>query len=303
MAFKQRKGAILITALIIIAVCTTAALYLHESAMSSFASVVKLQTEYQGAIYAMTVSEAVDLLFKYDDANYDGVNDIWNTSIPIPVEKGFLTIYVKPLNSKFPINALANDNETERERYEQAFDVLMSDLEIDNYDLDELLSWLGSGYPSVDRYDENNGPYSMKGAAIDTLAELAYVPSFANIYRELSQYVSIGGVDYKINMNLADEDLIVAILPELTPYIADIISAREDEEFKNVSDIYQAMGGVAQDVYSSILPFVDVKTTLYYAKIELNVNDENTYYHVLYSRSGSSARAIKYIEGGSIDYF
>ncbi len=300
---RHKKGSILLTALIIIALCTTAALYLHENATSSYSAVVKLQTEYQGAIYAMTVADAVDMLFKYDDPDYDSENDIWNTAIPIAVEKGFLTVYVKPLNAKFPINALANDNETERERYELAFDTYMRSLEIDNYDLDELLSWLGSGTPSVERYDENNAPYSMKGAPLETLAELAYVPSFADNYRELAEYVSIGGDGYKINMNLASEELILAIMPELEPYISSIMSAREEEDFTNVSDIYNIMGDAAQDVYNSVLPFIDVKSTFYYAKIEINVNDENTYFHVLFKRSGSAGSSVKYIEGGSIDYF
>ena len=58
-----------------------------------------------------------------------------------------------------------------------------------------------------------------------------------------------------------------------------------------------------QDEYSKILPYIDVKSSLFYIKLELNIGDDNIYYHLLVQRNGTSVSPVKYIEGNSIDYF
>lgn len=300
---SNRRGSILITVLIVIALCTSLALFIHQRAIGSYASVIGLQTEYQGAIYAMTAVKALELAFKYDTDSSDGKEDIWNNLVPIPVEKGFLTVYIKPLNSKFPLNVLASDNDTKTKRYEEGFEKLMEGLNMDSGRLDDLKNWLGSGTVTSERFDENNTPYSFKGGMLDTLAELQYVPAFQDDFKDISEYISIGDTDYKINMNLASEEVIVALLPELEPFITDIIESRDEADFKNVSDIYKIVGAVNQDMYNEILPYFDVKSSLFYAKLELDAIEEYRYYHILFRRNGRSIKVLKYIEGPNVEYF
>ena len=299
----MKKGSILITALVVISLCTTLALFIHEKSASSYGAVSHLQSEYQGAIYAMTAITALEAVFVYDDPKFDGAQDLWNMIPPIPVENGFLTAYIVPINSKFPVNALSQDNETLRERYVQGFDELMNRLDFTDGNSDDIMNWLGTGIITGERFDENNTPYSMKGSALNTLAELAYVPGFATNYKDIAKFLSIGETEYKININLASEEVILSLLPELEPYISDILSARSEEDFKDVSAIYQIMGENSQETYNEILPFFDVKSSVFYVKIEPNIGDEYKYYHVLFRRSGKSLKAIKYVEGGNIEYF
>ena len=84
-------------------------------------------------------------------------------------------------------------------------------------------------------------------------------------------YVSIAGDNNKINLNMASVEVIKAFVPELEPYVEDIISTRETEPFKDISAIYQLMGSAMQDEYSKILPYIDVKSSLFYIKLELNI--------------------------------
>lgn len=303
MIASHRKGSILITVLIVISLCTSLALFIHQKAISSYSSVIALQTEYQGAIYAMTAVKALELAFKYDTDSSDGKEDIWNIIPPIPVEKGFLTVYIKPLNSKFPLNILASDNDTRTKRYEDGFVKLMEELNMDTGRIDDLKNWLGSGIITSERFDENNTPYSFKGNKLDTLAELQYIPAFADDFKDLSEYISIGDTDYKINMNIASKEVIIAVLPELEPFVEDIIQARDTADFKNVSDIYNIVGAVNQDMYNKILPFFDVKSSLFYAKLELDAINEYRYYHILFQRNGKSIKVLKYIEGPNVEYF
>ena len=102
---------------------------------------------------------------------------------------------------------------------------------------------------------------------------------------------------------MASAEVIKAFVPELEPYVEDIISTRETGPFKDVSAIYQLMGSAMQDEYSKILPYIDVKSSLFYIKLELNIGDDNIYYHLLVQRNGTNVSPVKYIEGNSIDYF
>lgn len=300
---NMKQGSILVTVLIIIAACTTLVLFIHEKTMTAFGSVITLQNDYQGAIYAMTAVEALEMAFQYDEANYDSEQDVWAQIPTIPLDNGFMTVYIKPLNAKVPLAGLVSSDEKLRERTETAVSQLLSELNLTEPDIEELKTWVGSSDPTGERFDENSAPYSAKSSQLQTLAELAFIESFKNEYKKLTPYVSIAGDNNKINLNLASAEVIKAYVPELDPYVEDIISTREAEPLKNVSALYEIMGAAMQDEYSKILPYIDVKSSLFYIKLELNIGDENLYYHLLVQRNGSSVTPVKYIEGNNIDYF
>lgn len=300
---NMKKGSILITVMVIITACTSLALFINEKSLAAYGTVISLQNDYQGAIYAMTAIEALEMAFQYDEASYDAADDIWMQIPTIPLDNGFMTITMKPLNAKVPMAALNSKDENIKERAQNALSELMRELEITEPDIYELLTWIGASDPTGERFDENGAPYSMKSAQLQTLAELALLPSFQTEYKKLIPYISIAGDGNKINVNLASKEVINAYVPELAPYTDQIISTRETEPFKDVSAVYNIMGAAMQDEYSKILPFIDVKSSLFYIKIELNIGDDNIYYHLLVQRNGSSVSPLKYIEGNNIDYF
>lgn len=300
---NMKKGSILITVMVVITACTSLALFINEKSLAAYGTVISLQNDYQGAIYAMTAIEALEMAFQYDEASYDAADDIWMQIPTIPLDNGFMTITMKPLNAKVPMAALNSKDENIKERAQNALSELMRELEITEPDIYELLTWIGASDPTGERFDENGAPYSMKSAQLQTLAELALLPSFQTEYKKLIPYISIAGDGNKINVNLASKEVINAYVPELAPYVDQIISTRETEPFKDVSAVYNIMGAAMQDEYSKILPFIDVKSSLFYIKIELNIGDDNIYYHLLVQRNGSSVSPLKYIEGNNIDYF
>ena len=300
---NMKKGSILITVMVVITACTSLALFINEKSLAAYGTVISLQNDYQGAIYAMTAIEALEMAFQYDEASYDAADDIWMQIPTIPLDNGFMTITMKPLNAKVPMAALNSKDENIKERAQNALSELMRELEITEPDIYELLTWIGASDPTGERFDENGAPYSMKSAQLQTLAELALLPSFQTEYKKLIPYISIAGDGNKINVNLASKEVINAYVPELAPYVDQKISTRETEPFKDVSAVYNIMGAAMQDEYSKILPFIDVKSSLFYIKIELNIGDDNIYYHLLVQRNGSSVSPLKYIEGNNIDYF
>ena len=300
---NMKKGSILVTVMVVVTACTSLALFINEKTLAAYGTVISLQNDYQGAIYAMTAIEALEMAFQYDEASYDAADDIWTQIPTIPLDNGFMTITMKPLNAKVPMATLNSKDEDVKERATNALNELMRQLEITEPDIYELLTWVGASDPTGERFDENGAPYSMKSAQLQTLAELALLPSFQTDYKKLIPYISIAGDGNKINVNLASKEVIDAYVPELAPYTDQIISTRETEPFKDVSAVYNIMGAAMQDEYSKILPYIDVKSSLFYIKIELNIGDDNIYYHLLVQRNGSSVSPLKYIEGNNINYF
>lgn len=300
---NMKKGSILVTVMVVVTACTSLALFINEKTLAAYGTVISLQNDYQGAIYAMTAIEALEMAFQYDEASYDAADDIWTQIPTIPLDNGFMTITMKPLNAKVPMATLNSKDEDVKERATNALNELMRQLEITEPDIYELLTWVGASDPTGERFDENGAPYSMKSAQLQTLAELALLPSFQTDYKKLIPYISIAGDGNKINVNLASKEVIDAYVPELAPYTDQIISTRETEPFKDVSAVYNIMGAAMQDEYSKILPYIDVKSSLFYIKLELNIGDDNIYYHLLVQRNGASVSPLKYIEGNSIDYF
>jgi type II secretory pathway component PulK len=125
----------------------------------------------------------------------------------------------------------------------------------------------------------------------------------SGIYRDLSQYITTGEVAPKININMAEAIVIRAMLPELEPFIDRIIEERAENPFRNKDAVYAILGQGNRDIYNKILPFFDVKSTLFYVRIEVNILDGVQNYHALMQRSGNSMTVLRYIEGGNLDYF
>ncbi|MDE7034221.1 MAG: general secretion pathway protein GspK, partial [Mucispirillum sp.] len=203
---NMKKGSILVTVLIIIAACTTLVLFIHEKTMNAYGTVITLQNDYQGAIYAMTAMQALEMAFQYDEETYDSSSDIWAQIPPIPLDNGFMTVYMTPLNSKVPLAGLVSNDEKLKERTENAVTALLSELELTESDIYDLKIWVGSSDPTGERFDENSAPYSAKSSQLQTLAELAFIPSFKDEYKKLTHYVSIAGDSNKINLNMASAE-------------------------------------------------------------------------------------------------
>ncbi len=301
--FKLKEGSVLISVIIIIAVALSLVIVVYERTTSSYSSVVKQQYEYQKAIYSVTAVEALKSLFKYDNTRYDGQTDIWNAVPPIPIQDGFLTITITPVNAKFPINGLANANEEIRDRYADAFRTLLEEKELPIDIVDDTLSYLGTGYLNAALVDESSSPYGYRGGKLQSLAEAFYIPAIGVEFNKVAEFASMGDPNGKVNLNFASREVIVALIPELEPYVDAIITARDENDLEDVSDVYELMGGSSQDTYNTALNFFDVKSQYFYVKIEIIIQDDISYYHILFDKNGTNASIIKYIEGGSIEYF
>ncbi|MDR2883546.1 MAG: general secretion pathway protein GspK [Deferribacteraceae bacterium] len=285
-------------------------LLILEKSTKSYAEVLGIQRDNQGAIYASTVIEAMSELMKLDDASYDGLADMWVALPSIPVKDGYVYIQIRGSDAKLPINGLATADNKTQERMQTAFETLFSDLGYEDELWKSLKDWVSpaesvpvSNTVTGTTFNVEGNSYAAKYAPLDTLYEIRLLPEFPAVYEDLSLYITPGNVAPQININLAPDVVISAFLPELAPYVNEIISKREENPFTKKDDIYSIVGQGNQELYTAVLPFFDVKSSLFYVKVEVNILDGIQYYHILMSRSNKTMNVVRYIEGGPLDYF
>lgn len=306
----KRKGSVLISVIIMIAFLTSIAVYIFEKSQKTFLSVLDIYSDNQGAVYAAAAFDAFKKVIAYDDASYDGVNDIWRNIPSVSLAKGSLSVSVIPLDERIYINALSSADEKVKTRVKNAIDKLTDEYCIDS-DVSAILSdWVnasGDFRESIYVYDRifNGGSnrYTAKYAELETLAEIKLIDELAPCYSEIRKFATSGDSSARININLASAEVIEAFLPELSANISEIISLRDTEPFKNKDEIYRIMGDHRREEYREIVPFFDVKSTLFYIRIEVNIGFNEQYYHLLVRRNGGRIALEKYIEGGSVYYF
>jgi type II secretory pathway component PulK len=303
---QMRRGGVLIVVLVMTAFIVSMVTLTFERSAATYTGVVTVQAENQGGIYAATAIEAIKTLMALDDANYDGANDMWATSIPLPVSGGFVTVTIKAADDRIPLSALTKARESaEYARVTAALDRLFTELELDTTLWHGIHDWMRPGDSEMltmslgEEFNREGNSYTAPHRPLESLVELRLVPDLAREYNRLSKYIAMGDTQPRININFAPPEVISAFLPELEPYVEQIVEQRATEPFTNKDALYAIMGN--RDDYTKILPFFDVKSTLLYAKVEINLSSGNYYYHALFKRNGTSLSIVGYIEGGRTD--
>ena len=306
---SKREGNVLVTVLIMTAFMASLVIVLHERSSASYRGALDLQADNQGGIYAGTALTVLRTLMEFDDPEYDAPTDQWTVIPPIPVRGGFVSVSVRPADSRLPVNALANQDNATKKRMEDAFEYMYASLEYSDIMWKSLRDWVSSVSgpgQSIIRgvvFNAEGNSYMAKHGLLSSLYEIRLIPGYPEVYNDVVKYLSLGELEPKININFADNLTIRAFLPELTTYVDEIIEAREKEPLKTKDALYRILGNTNQELYTKVLPFFDVKSSLFYVKIEVNILSSTQYYHILMRKSGRRFIVIRYIEGRGIDYF
>jgi type II secretory pathway component PulK len=152
-------------------------------------------------------------------------------------------------------------------------------------------------------FNRGGSSYTAKRGIIGALAELRIIPGLRHDYRQLAGYICAGEREGKININFASEKTINAFLPELASYASQIVELRENTPFKTKDELYTMLGSSSREDYIAALPYFDVKSTLFYVRIEIDLMQTVQHYHALFRRSGRRLTLVSYIEGGNMDYY
>ncbi len=301
---KNKKGIILIFVLIIISFCVGIVITINESSSKILNNVMDSYYEKQAAIYGWSALNGIAKIIEDDNNGYDGKDDDWYNIPIIPVKDGSIEIKVIPINSKIDINKLADPNKKIRDRYWNILTNMINDLGLEDINLAILKDWIDKDH----KIDERGGDedieedyYKIKNDNLYSLYELNYIKNFSIFYNAAKDYLTVLSDGDKININFAPPEVIKSFVPELEPYIDDIMDYRKENDFKDVSDLKEL--GIPDDLYLQIINYVTVKSSLFYVKIVVKIEDYTRYFYGVIKRDKGKTSIIRYIEGNNEVYF
>jgi type II secretory pathway component PulK len=306
--FKRspKRGSVLLTVLMVIAFSLGVGMSVFERSGAAYREVVDRQGDTQGAIYAASALKVAQTLMGMNNTSYDAADSLWTFIPPIPVNNGYVNITIQAADGRLPINSLAETDDNKTKRIHAAFEKLFLSLEYGDQ-WENLRDWVVSDDAIAmsevfsAEFNREGTPYTAKHAPLDSLYEIRLLPGFPKIYNELAKHLCVGDREPKININFASEQIISALIPELEPYAASIVAAREEVPFASKDELYKLIG--SQEAYTAALPFFDVKSIYFYVKIEVNILESVWFYHALLKRNGNRYSIMNYIEGKDVIYF
>jgi len=308
MELNNNKGSVLVFVLIFIAFAASTVLLIHERSTTSNAEVADDFYENQASIYAMTALTAIQEAMEDDDASYDTKRDDWNLIPLVEIPYGDISISMQPLNAKISVNGMLSTTTATAARYLDACNNIVAEKETDSLNCAVLKDFidsdteLGPDGEEGAEYEYLDAKFHTKNAPLTSLYELRMLMNNNEEFNIIKDYLTVYNPQDAININFASEDTISAFLPELAPYAKDIVSYAEVNDMKDVSNIQEATD-IPQEVYVAVLPYITVKSTLFYVKTEVTLNDIPHYYHALIKRDGTTAEIVKFLAGSNGQYY
>ncbi len=300
----NKNGVVLIFILIIIAIVAGIGIRLVTSTSEEYKLVNDIKLQKQAYLYATSAIKAVSELLKNDNSNYDCKDDQWHTIPTVQVELGYVTINVKPINEKINLNLIVNKKfaKTIRKSLDELTDndtdtKTISDKIIDWIDKDNTNS--GSGIDGLP-VNYNGAELNVKNGPLQSTNELSIFLEKSVVEQIKKSFTVLG--DGRLNINFASPDELKSYIPLLKNYVDDIVEYRKNSCFKDVSGIKTATV-IPDGIYIKILPFITVKSSLFYVKIHVNLDNEDFYYHAILERSAKETKVKIFFSGGSGDYF
>ncbi len=257
----RQRGVALITALLVVALATTAATAMLSDQYLAIRRTQNVLADGQAWQYALAgETVALDLLAQDRDENdTDGADDVWSGALP-PVNEGAATIRiaVTDLQGRINLNALAGEEATRVERVDGILTRLVaaSAPEAATSFAPALADWadedLQPRFPDGaedDFYTRRTPAYRSANAPLAGVSELRLLrgvePAAVDALRDV--VVALPPEARGVNLNTAPAAVLEALHPAIGKADAErLISARSDEAFASVSEILREVPAFAQ---------------------------------------------------------
>jgi general secretion pathway protein K len=239
------RGAALITAMLITALVTIAAVAMASRQQLDLRRSATLLGRDQAYLYALGAeSWAIQILARdREDNQRDDLGEDWAETIPpILLEQGQLQGQITDLQGRFNLNNLVQSNGPvafEIQRYKN----LLERLDLDPDLADTLVDWLD---PDPDaripggaedlEYLSRDPAYRTANRRLRSITELRLVKGYGpEVYERLAPFVSALPQPTPINVNTAPPEVLLALSPEVTEGdAASLVEARADDGFPSL---------------------------------------------------------------------
>jgi general secretion pathway protein K len=242
----RQRGVALITALLIVALATTAAAWLtnqHQLSIRRSGNLINGDQAYEYAL-GLEMIAIISLRedFKESQKKVDGFSDLWAVEIPpLPVEGGLVTGRVTDLQGLFNINSIYKGGKQDPTAFPR-FQNLLRYFELDPQLAEAVIDWMdpdvnvrGTYGAEDDFYAGLDKPYRPANAPFASVSELRMVRGFnVKQFDLLSNFLTALPAATPINVNTAPMEIHLAIGVE--PARAEMLDQNPDKDPEQAAD-------------------------------------------------------------------
>jgi general secretion pathway protein K len=252
-----QRGVALVTALLVVALATVAAVAMASRQQLDVRRTANLLQGDQAYVYAQAVEDWARVVLKRDaeDNQIDKLDDDWAQRLsPIVVPGGQVDGFIIDLQGRFNLNNLAKPDTTPENLTDNPdflyFQNLLRALELDDQLALAVLDWVDTDfdprYPDGaedDFYLSTDVPYRASNRQFQSISELRLVKGIdAAIWNKLAPYVcALPTTAALLNINTAAAPLLQALSEELTRADAEqLVEERGTEGYESVQEFLQS---------------------------------------------------------------
>ncbi|MGB5261124.1 MAG: type II secretion system minor pseudopilin GspK [Gammaproteobacteria bacterium] len=301
----HERGVALITALLVVALATVAAVAMATRLHVDLRRAGNLLHGEQAYAYALAAESWAQVILKRDadDNQVDSMQDDWATSIPpIAVEGGMVSGQVSDLQGRFNVNNLVTDTGKVDQPSLDYFRLLLERLGLEQTLATALLDWIDSdinatfpGGVEDEDYLLADPPYRAANRRLVDISELRLVQGYtADIIAVLAPHVTAIPEATQININTATLEVLLALNKDLeASAVDDLVEAREQEVYESVDDF------LAEDALAGLVLAVpvSVQSEWFMVLTDVVVGGGRARLQSIVQREGQATRVIMRTRG------
>lgn len=295
---NSQRGVALVTALLIVAVCTTAAASILSRLELDIRRTANVVNADQALRYGVAAEDFIAALLKLEaESNkFDHPGEEWAKPITLPIEDGFLQGKLLDQSGCFNINNLDGRNAKE---HRAQLGRLLGALGLDPNLEQSITDWIDpDGTPTAPSGAEDgqyltlNPPYRAANASIDSISELRLVFGITDeIYTKLSPHVCATPKNRPINVNTATVEVLMSLAENFDKSSAEAIHA-QIREFETPFDTEKAFKADGRVTGKQIKVPVGVNTHYFLAEATATIGNTRAKQFSLMARDDKGNTAV-----------
>jgi len=243
---NKQRGVALITAMLVVALATTAAVAMVSRQQYDIRRTGNLLQAEQAYLYVLGVDDWASQILRRDreDNAVDYLGEEWSTILPpIPVDGGSVSGAIKDLQGCFNLNDLAVNgvaNKDAIQRFRRLLSALSLDTELATVAADWVDKDIDPAFPGGaedDYYLQLDRPYRTANAPFVSVSELRLLKGVdKDVYSALAPHVCALPTQVPINVNTATAPVLMSLADGISESDAEaLIEGRGDKGYEDIS--------------------------------------------------------------------
>lgn len=243
---RQNQGVALVTALLVVAIATTAAITLSAHQHLDIRRTANLIDGDQAWLYALGAEAWSEAILARDlkDNKFDSLKDDWAKTLPpIELPGGGMLGAIEDMQGRFNINNLLKGKKQDPTAATR-FKNLLAVLELKPELYQAVVDWLDEDIEATppdgaedDFYVGLKPPYLAGNRRLVNISELRLIKGFDQaVYERIAPFLSALPVPTAINVNTAPPEILASLSPGISLSLAKkLVEERDQKPFKDLN--------------------------------------------------------------------